>query len=118
MRGNIKRADICYIASGEDCVGSEQKGSRPALIIQNDVGNKYSTTVIVALITRNITREGFPTHVNISKKESKLTSKSVIMLEQIRTIDKKRILRKVSSLSNEKMKEVDKALAISLGMVK
>lgn len=112
----IKRGEIFY-ADLSPVVGSEQGGVRPVLIVQNDVGNKYSPTVIVAAITSQIGKAKIPTHVELDAKTYFLPKDSVILLEQIRTIDKRRIKEKITSLTNEKMKEVNRAMLISLGFV-
>lgn len=108
----VKRGDIVWANLGENNVGSEQNGTRPVLIIQNDVGNLHSPTTIVALITTKKKRN-LPTHVEIEKV---LKDDSVVMLEQVRVIDKKRIDGYILSLSNEIMKKIDKAIKISLGL--
>lgn len=110
----IKRGEI-YYADLSPVVGSEQGGLRPVLIIQNNVGNKYSPTVIVAAITSQLSKAKIPTHIELSKNEYNLPKDSVILLEQIRTIDKKRLQEKISSLDNYKMKSVNRAMLISLG---
>lgn len=112
----IKRGDI-YYAQLSPVVGSEQGGTRPVLILQNDIGNQYSPTTIVAAITSQISKAKLPTHVEISSEISGLTKDSVILLEQIRTIDKSRLLQRVSSLNAEIMNEVKKAIEISLALV-
>jgi mRNA interferase MazF len=111
----VKRGDIFYadIGSGK---GSEQTGSRPVLIIQNDVGNKHSPTVIAAMITSKLSKAKLPTHVEIKPEESGLAKDSVILLEQIRTIDKKRLERKVGHVNDRIMREINTALAISIGL--
>lgn len=108
-----KRGEIYYV-DVEGGIGSEQKGERPALVIQNDIGNTYSTTTIVSFITSISKKKNMPVHVVINPKESGLPKDSMIMLEQIRTIDKRRLIRKVSELNDEKMREVDDAIKISL----
>ncbi len=113
---SIKRGDI-YYAQLSPVVGSEQGGTRPVLILQNDIGNQYSPTTIVAAITSQISKAKLPTHVEISSEISGLTKDSVILLEQIRTIDKSRLLQRVSSLNAEIMNEVKKAIEISLALV-
>ncbi len=113
---SIKRGDIFY-AQLSPVVGSEQGGTRPVLILQNDIGNQYSPTTIVAAITSQISKAKLPTHVEISSSLSGLTRDSVVLLEQIRTIDKSRLLQRVSSLNEEMMDEVKKAVEISLGLV-
>lgn len=111
----MKRGDV-YLADLSPVRGSEQGGVRPVVIIQNDTGNKYSPTVIVAAITGRINKAKIPTHVEIEKKKYKLDKDSVILLEQIRTVDKNRLKEKLTFLSDEKMKEVNNALGISLGL--
>ncbi len=105
-----------YYAELNPVVGSEQGGRRPVLIIQNDIGNKFSPTVIVAAITAQIAKAKLPTHVEITAAGSGLERDSVILLEQLRTIDKQRLREKVSQLSPEIMESVSGALRISLGM--
>ncbi|ACM60989.1 mRNA interferase MazF [Caldicellulosiruptor bescii] len=112
----IKRGDIFY-ADLAPHVGSEQGGIRPVLVIQNDIGNKYSPTVIVAAITSQIGKAKFPTHVEIRAGEFGLSRDSVILLEQIRTIDKVRLKNKVGKLSDEVMEKVNQAILISLGLI-
>src|SRR5690554_5385520 len=111
MRGEIYYADL---SSG---VGSEQGGKRPVLIIQNDVGNRFSPTVIVAAITSKIDKAKLPTHIEISAKNTNLEKDSVILLEQIRTIDKKRLQRHVTHLEKYIIKKVNEAIEISLGLI-
>ena len=111
----VKRGDIFY-ADLSPVIGSEQGGIRPVLVIQNDVGNKFSPTVICAAITSRINKAKLPTHVEIDANEYELVRNSVILLEQIRTIDKKRLKEKICHLDPELMKEVDKALKISFGV--
>ncbi|SCI36676.1 MULTISPECIES: type II toxin-antitoxin system PemK/MazF family toxin [unclassified Romboutsia] len=111
----IKRGDL-YYADLSPVVGSEQGGVRPVLIIQNDIGNKYSPTVIIAAITSQINKAKLPTHIEISANEYGLNKDSVILLEQIRTIDKKRIREKIGCLDNNVMLKVDNGLQISLGL--
>lgn len=112
----VKRGDI-YYANLSPVVGSEQGGLRPVLVIQNDVGNKYSPTVIVAAITSQISKAKLPTHVEISAKLFNLEKDSVILLEQLRTIDKRRLKEKVTHLNDEIMGTVDEALRISIGLI-
>ena len=114
MDGQIKRGEI-YYADLSPVVGSEQGGVRPVLIIQNDVGNKYSPTVIVSAITSQFGKAKLPTHIELSAEKYNLPKNSVALLEQIRTLDKRRLQEKVTTLSPEKMREVNKALLISLG---
>jgi mRNA interferase MazF len=112
----VKRGDI-YYANLSPVVGSEQGGHRPVLVIQNDVGNKYSPTIIVVAITSQISKAKLPTHVEINAKQSSLEKDSVILLEQLRTIDKRRLKEKVSHLSEDIMSLVDEAIKVSLGLV-
>ncbi|HHY44683.1 MAG TPA: type II toxin-antitoxin system PemK/MazF family toxin [Firmicutes bacterium] len=109
------RGDI-YFADLSPVIGSEQGGFRPVLIIQNDIGNKYSPTVIISAITSQIQKARLPTHVELSVRDSGLDKDSVVLLEQLRTIDKRRLKRKVTRLSEELMRKVDEALAISIGL--
>ena len=112
---DIKRGYL-YYADLSPVVGSEQGGVRPVLIIQNDIGNKYSPTVIVAAITSQINKAKLPTHIEISAHEYGLNKDSVILLEQIRTIDKKRLREKIGCLDKNMMLKVDNSLQISLGL--
>lgn len=112
----VRRGEI-YYADLSPVVGSEQGGVRPVLIVQNDIGNKYSPTVIVAAITSQINKAKLPTHVELSASEYGLPKDSVILLEQIRTIDKKRLREKICTLSSEIMEKVNEALQISLGLI-
>lgn len=109
----IKRGDIFY-ADLRPVVGSEQGGIRPVLIIQNDTGNKHSPTVICAAITSRMNKAKLPTHVELSASRYQLVKDSVVLLEQVRTIDKKRLKEKVCHLDTEILKKIDKALSISL----
>ena len=111
----IKRGEI-YYADLSPVVGSEQGGVRPVLIVQNDVGNKYSPTVIAAAITSQINKAKLPTHIEIDSKEYGLTKDSVILLEQIRTIDKRRLREKIGHLDSERMKSVNEAIFVSFGL--
>ncbi len=115
MKLTIKRGDI-YYADLSPVVGSEQGGVRPVLIIQNDVGNKYSPTVIVAAITSQINKAKLPTHIEISGEEYGLSKDSVILLEQVRTIDKRRLKEKTGHVDEALNALVDDALKISLGL--
>ncbi|MGN1208051.1 MAG: type II toxin-antitoxin system PemK/MazF family toxin [Christensenellales bacterium] len=110
----IKRGEL-YLADLSPVVGSEQGGVRPVLVIQNDIGNKYSPTVIVSAITSKIFKAKLPTHISLDADCFGLSKDSIILLEQIRTIDKLRLKEKIGELSSLKMKEVDRALLISLG---
>ena len=112
---NVKRGDIFY-ADLSPVVGSEQGGIRPVIIIQNDIGNRYSPTVIVAAITSQINKAKLPTHVEISSEEYGLNRDSVVLLEQIRTLDKKRLKEKIGHMTEDDMKKVNKSLIISLNL--
>ncbi|MBQ8327435.1 MAG: type II toxin-antitoxin system PemK/MazF family toxin [Lachnospiraceae bacterium] len=112
----MKRGDVFY-ADLRPVIGSEQGGIRPVLIIQNDIGNKHSPTVIVAAITSKMNKAKLPTHIELSSEKYAMDKDSVILLEQLRTIDKKRLKDKVCHLDSEIMKKVDKALQISLELV-
>ena len=113
----IKRGDI-YYANLNPVIGSEQGGTRPVLIISNDIGNRHSPTVIVAAITSRVhTKAKLPTHTAIRDFEG-LNKDSIILLEQIRTIDKKRLQEYIGMLSESEMARVDKALAISVALEK
>lgn len=109
----IKRGDIFY-ADLRPVIGSEQGGIRPVLIIQNDVGNKHSPTVICAAITSQMHKAKLPTHIELCAKDYDLVKDSVILLEQLRTIDKKRLKDRVCHLEENIMKKVEQALCISL----
>lgn len=112
---NVKRGDIFY-ADLSPVVGSEQGVIRPVIIIQNDIGNRYSPTVIVAAITSQINKAKLPTHVEISSEEYGLNRDSVVLLEQIRTLDKKRLKEKIGHMTEDDMKKVNKSLLISLNL--
>lgn len=112
----VKRGDV-FFADLSPVVGSEQGGVRPVLIIQNDIGNRFSPTVIVAAITAQIQKAKLPTHVEIEAKTHGFDRNSVILLEQIRTIDKQRLTDKITSLDEELMHKVNEALQISLGLI-
>jgi len=114
---NVTRGDV-YYADLNPVIGSEQGGVRPVLIIQNDIGNKYSPTVIVAAITSKIDKAKLPTHIEIAAESTNLEKDSVILLEQIRTIDKKRLQRHVTHLDNSIIEKVNDAIEISLGLIK
>lgn len=111
----VKRGDI-YYADLSPVVGSEQGGIRPVLIVQNDVGNKYSPTIIAAAITSKINKAKMPTHIELSANEYGLNKDSVVLLEQIRTIDKQRLKERIGKLDAAMMTRIDKALFISFGM--
>ena len=109
-RGNIYYADLSPV------VGSEQGGIRPVLVIQNDIGNKYSPTVIAAAITSQINKAKMPTHIELAAKDYGLNKDSVILLEQIRTIDKRRLREKIGRIDDGLMASVNNALSISFGL--
>ena len=112
---NIKRGEI-YYADLSPVIGSEQGGVRPVLIVQNDVGNKYSPTVIAAAITSQHEKSKLPTHIDISASCCGLSKDSVVLLEQVRTIDKQRLKEKMGSIDHAAMNRVDKALSVSFGL--
>lgn len=111
----IKRGEI-YFAQLNPVIGSEQGGIRPVLVVQNDVGNQYSPTTIILAITSQINKAKLPTHIEIKAAEYGLDKDSVILAEQIRTVDKTRLKQRVAQLSDEIMKEVDEALVVSIGL--
>lgn len=112
---NIKRGEI-YYADLSPVVGSEQGGVRPVLIIQNDVGNRYSPTVIAAAITSQRDKASLPTHIMVDSANCGLSKDSIVLLEQVRTIDKKRLKERMGSLDSVSMNRVDKALSVSFGL--
>ncbi len=111
----INRGDIFY-ADLSPVVGSEQGGTRPVLVVQNDVGNKYSPTVIIAAITSQLDKAKLPTHIELKKDKYNLTKDSVVLLEQIRTLDKRRLKDLIGKLDTATMTKVDVAIMISLGI--
>ena len=113
---NIKRGDI-YYADLSPVVGSEQGGLRPVLIIQNDVGNRYSPTVIAAAITSRMGKTRLPTHIDIYAARAGLAKDSVILLEQVRTLDKRRLRERMGHLDESIMERVNTAIAVSFGIV-
>lgn len=113
----IKRGEL-YYADLSPVVGSEQGGVRPVLVVQNDIGNKYSPTIIAAAVTSQINKAKLPTHIELKAVEFGLSKDSVVLLEQIRTIDKRRLKERIGELSVPLMKSVNNALAISLGFIK
>ena len=113
---NIRRGDV-YYASLNPVIGSEQGGLRPVLILQNDIGNMYSPTTIVAAITSQIKKGKLPTHVELDAQRYGLEKDSVVLLEQIRTIDKSRLREKITRLDEGIMMKVNESLSISLGLV-
>lgn len=112
----VKRGQI-YYADLSPVVGSEQGGTRPVLVIQNDVGNKYSPTVIACAVTSQLTKAKLPTHIEVRQGQFGLPKDSVILLEQIRTLDKRRLKERLGLLDAETMSKVDRAILISLGFV-
>lgn len=111
----VKRGDLFY-ADLSPVVGSEQGGIRPVLVVQNDVGNKYSPTVIAAAVTSQINKAKMPTHIEISAETYGLVKDSVILMEQIRTIDKKRLKEKIGHADKDLMERVNKALSVSFAL--
>ena len=111
----IKRGDI-YYADLSPVVGSEQGGMRPVLIVQNDVGNRYSPTVIAAAITSRLSKAKLPTHIDVPGEDTGLAKDSIILLEQIRTIDKKRLKEKMGHLDDATMNSVNNAIQVSFGL--
>lgn len=111
----MQRGEV-YFADLSPVVGSEQGGIRPVLILQNDIGNRFSPTVIVAAITAQIQKAKLPTHVEINAKKYGFDRNSVILLEQVRTLDKQRLTDKITKLDSEMMDKIDHALEISLGL--
>lgn len=112
---SVRRGDIFY-ADLSPVVGSEQGGLRPVLIIQNDIGNRYSPTVIAAAITSRISKTRLPTHIDIYADQVGLAKDSVVLLEQIRTLDKRRLKEKMGHLDDDIMDTVNTAIAISFGL--
>ena len=112
---SVKRGDI-YYADLSPVVGSEQGGMRPVLIIQNDVGNRYSPTVIAAAITSKMGKSRLPTHIDIYADKAGLAKNSVVLLEQIRTLDKRRLKEKMGHLDETAMNEINNAIAVSFGL--
>jgi len=111
----INRGDV-YYADLSTVVGSEQGGVRPVLVVQNDVGNKYSPTVIIAAITSQLSKAKLPTHIELNKDKFHLIKDSVVLLEQIRTLDKRRLKDKICSIDQITMQQIDVAIMISLGI--
>ncbi|MBQ3550528.1 MAG: type II toxin-antitoxin system PemK/MazF family toxin [Clostridia bacterium] len=111
----VKRGDI-YYADLSPVVGSEQGGIRPVLIVQNDVGNKFSPTVIAAAITSQRDKTNLPTHIKVDADGCGLSKDSIVLLEQVRTIDKQRLKEKMGSLDQGSMNRIDKALSVSFGL--
>lgn len=109
----IKRGEI-YFADLSPVVGSEQGGIRPVLVIQNDIGNKYSPTIIAAAITSQLEKAKLPTHIELDAEEG-LPKNSIVLLEQIRTLDKRRLQQKICDITPQKMAQINQALLVSLG---
>ncbi|MBP0973014.1 MAG: type II toxin-antitoxin system PemK/MazF family toxin [Oscillospiraceae bacterium] len=112
---SVRRGDI-YYADLSPVVGSEQGGIRPVLIVQNDVGNRHSPTVIAAAITSRLDKAKLPTHISLDAATCGLQKDSIVLLEQIRTIDKRRLKDKMGSIDRDSMTKVDNALSISFGL--
>ncbi|MDD3244324.1 MAG: type II toxin-antitoxin system PemK/MazF family toxin [Eubacteriales bacterium] len=113
----VKRGEI-YYADLSPGVGSEQMGLRPVLVVQNDVGNRYSPTVIVTAITSRLDKNRLPTHIGLHARQYGLDKDSVVLAEQIRTLDKSRLRERMGQLPQDMMQQVDQALQISLGMLR
>lgn len=111
----VKRGDI-YYADLSPVVGSEQGGVRPVLIVQNDIGNKFSPTVIAAAITSQKEKNYLPTHIEVDAQDCGLAKDSIVLLEQVRTIDKRRLREKMGTLDNDDMGKVNQALSVSFGL--
>ena len=111
----VKRGEI-YYADLSPVIGSEQGGMRPVLIVQNDVGNKYSPTVIAAAITSQKYKTRLPTHISVNADNCGLQKDSVVLLEQVRTLDKKRLREKMGNLPENEMNKINRALFVSLGL--
>ena len=112
---NIRRGDI-YYADLSPVVGSEQGGIRPVLIVQNDIGNRFSPTVIAAAITSQRAKANLPTHISLNASDSGLSRDSIVLLEQVRTIDKHRLKERMGRLDRSAMAQVDQALSVSFGL--
>ena len=115
MDTTVKRGDI-YYADLSPVVGSEQGGMRPVLIIQNDTGNRYSPTVIAAAITSQTGKARLPTHIELAAQSYGLTRNSVVLLEQIRTLDKRRLRERMGRVDDQVMEKIDTAIAVSFGL--
>ena len=110
----VKRGEL-YYADLSPVIGSEQGGVRPVLVVQNDVGNKYSPTIIAAAVTSKIDKAKLPTHIELSAREYGLSKDSVVLLEQIRTLDKTRLKERIGQVSADKMRKINEALLVSMG---
>lgn len=111
----IKRGEL-YYADLSPVIGSEQGGMRPVLVVQNDIGNRYSPTIIVAAVTSQIRKAKLPTHIELEPDSFGLPRASVVLTEQVRTIDKRRLRQRIGSLPDDLMRKVDQALQLSLGV--
>lgn len=111
----VKKGDL-FFADLSPVIGSEQGGVRPVLVVQNDVGNKYSPTIIVAAVTSQTGKAKLPTHVQLSASQGGLSKDSVVLLEQLRTIDKQRLKERIGALNENQIPDVEKALSVSLGI--
>lgn len=111
----VKKGDL-YFADLSPVIGSEQGGVRPVLVVQNNVGNKYSPTIIVAAVTSQRNKANLPTHVEIKAEGNGLSKNSVVLLEQLRTIDKKRLKERIGSIDQTRLPDVNEALGVSLGI--
>lgn len=111
----VKRGDIFY-ADLRPVVGSEQGGIRPVLIVQNDIGNKFSPTVIAAAITSRTGKTPLPTHIQVDAKDSGLQKDSIVLLEQVRTLDKRRLRARMGALDEKDMERIDRAIFVSFGL--
>ncbi len=111
----VKKGDL-FFADLSPVVGSEQGGVRPVLVVQNNVGNKYSPTIIVAAVTSQTGKAKLPTHVQLNASQGGLSKDSVVLLEQLRTIDKQRLKERIGTLNENQIPDVEKALSISLGI--
>ena len=112
---SIQKGDL-YFADLSPVMGSEQGGVRPVLVVQNDVGNKFSPTIIVAAITSRKNKADLPTHVEIDAGGNGLSKNSIVLLEQLRTIDKKRLKERIGTIDKTRLPEVNEALSVSLGI--
>ena len=115
MKNTYYRGELYYADLGTG-IGSEQNGYRPVVIIQNDVGNKYSPTIIVAAITSKKNKADLPTHVAIDADGNGLSKNSIILMEQLRTIDKRRLKERIGTIDKTRLPEVNEALSVSLGI--
>ena len=111
----VKRGDVVLMSF--DGVGSEQRGLRPAVVLQNDAGNLHSATLLVAPLTTKCTKANIPTHVLLTKDRTNLRADSTVLVEQVRVMDKSRMLRRVASVPHEEMERINQALLISFGLV-